>query len=362
VLSLGLLACGSAAIAADCENLLVPDFTLASADTTADLAYLALVSPANFERHKANSYPKQDGRGPFAAPHMSAVTALPIATDALHTSATYADFELKRERAYTQHQFHYSLVELEGFFARLLPQRNFETYSRCVGNTGVEARFARADHDFIELVLDARAAPGAHADARISQVSVNGADPHAPAPASLGNPVTLLYIRNLNKDFRFSAAIGGAPLAVFAPRSLVSVSDKTAAPAHCASAGKVAQALYHQILDRKAEPAELAQLVSRLENGTNDVRQLAERTLLGSEYAKKFVQGKSDEDVLRGLYRHVLARDADAGGLNANVRKLRGVDAAHMAIDYFRSYEYTHQFGEWTVPGMAPLIRYCPAK
>jgi hypothetical protein len=336
---------------------------LASADTATDLAYLALVSPANFERHKANSYPKPGGGGAFSTPHMSAGTALPIATDLLHTSATYADFQSKREHAYAEHQFHYTQADLAGFFARLLPQRNFATYNHCTGNTGVHARFTRADHDFVELVLDGGAPTATHADTRITQLSVSGAELHGPAPASLdGNAVTLLFIRNLNKDFRFSADIGGAPLPVFAPRYLASGPDKAAANAQCASAGKVAQAIYRQILDRKAEPAELAHLVSRLENGSNDVRQLAERAVLGSEYAKKFMQGKSEEDVLRGLYRHVLARDSDAGGLNSNVRKLRGVDPAHMAIDYFRSYEYTSRFGEWAVPGTAPLIRYCPNK
>src|ERR1700757_1364963 len=114
-LGLSLSACGSEAIAADCVNLLVADFTLASADATTDLAYLALVSPANFERHKANSYPKMGGGGP---PHMSAATALPIASALLHASATYADFASKREHAYAEHQFHYMQADLAGFFTR----------------------------------------------------------------------------------------------------------------------------------------------------------------------------------------------------------------------------------------------------
>jgi phycobilisome core-membrane linker protein len=129
--------------------------------------------------------------------------------------------------------------------------------------------------------------------------------------------------------------------------------------AQCARAAKVVHAAYRQVLERDIQPALLAHQAALLSNHVNNVRQLVESLVSSAEYTERFVQGKSAEDVLRGYYRHIFARDSDAKGLAFNASLLRTAGHAKVAIAFEESLEYRQRFGEWIVPGAPPRIKYC---
>jgi hypothetical protein len=362
-LSLGFVICAlllssSAAFGVECRNLLVPDFALPGADPALDLTYLSIIEPESFDAHQQNSYVRLIDTGPRSAPRRSGGIKLPIAGPLLHASATYADLASKREQTFAQYRFEHTAADLAAFYRHLLPAQRFTAYARCSDVRDTQARIVLADHDFIKLVFDEDFVSSANAD--VAQFSVSGADLQGSTPAHIErNGSAWLFVRHQNQDFRVAATVGSAPLQVFVPRYIAAAPEPSPASARCASADKVGQALYRQLLARSATPTELAHMAARLHDGTNTVQQLAEQVALSGEFEKKFVQGKSQEGALGELYRRVLAREADADGLAYHVRALRGIKPAHLATEYFRNVEYTQRFGEWIVPGPAPLIRYC---
>jgi hypothetical protein len=346
----GLLLCLASfcanAIAADCEPLLVPDFALPWRDTTLDLAYLATINADNFPKHRSNAIPKLSHAG----------IPLPIAGDLLLHAATFDDFATLRAQHYTERHFDYPLPDLAGYFQRVLPTERFDAFLSCVGASGLAAHITKADHDLVAIELSWHAPKDEPAQVVLGKLAVSGGTLLGTAPTLL--PATLLLVRNLDVDLRVAVAVNGKQETVFVPRYVSADQQFDAERGACTSAPKVVRALYRQLLER--EPTVNA-LATNLSNGTNSVRQLAERLVLGGEYERRFAKGKSTHEVLLGLYRRVLARDADEAGLATNEKRLGKASFTTIAMTFFENAEYARRFGDWSVPGTA-AVAYCPGK
>jgi hypothetical protein len=354
VLAAGLVAaCSVTAFGNDCAGLLVPEFAPPSVDTTTDLAYLSVITADNFALHRKNAIPKMKHVG----------ILLPIASDLLQHSNDFAEFDTKRAHAYAAHGFNYSMADLSAYFERLLPAQYFDAYSACAGIGGFTAQVVKADRDFVELAAHWRAPPNGSAQVPIGKLSISGASLLGTVPTTLqSQTTTLLLARNLDVDVRLSANVNGQPISVWVPRFITAPQRVAAAQPTCADAAKVVRVLLRQTLERDAKPAELTAQTALLKNHSVSVRQLAERAVLSDEYQKKFAQNKSFEETLQSLYRHVLARPADAEGFAGNKKRLKNATFPTIAMSFFENIEYVHNFGEWTVPGTMPAIGYCPTQ
>jgi hypothetical protein len=194
----------------------------------------------------------------------------------------------------------------------------------------------------------------------VKDFAVTGANLLGAAPVTLGaSPVALLFLRNLDVDLHWSATTGDRSSGELIPRFLPTAPAAKPAGATCADAGKVTRSLLQQLLERDARPGELPAQSALLKKHSNSVRQLAERSVLGEEYRRKFVTGKKLEEVIAGLYQRVLGRKGDANGVASNKVRFRNGDFASAALTFFRNAEYDRSFGDWTVPGTT--VAYCPA-
>lgn len=339
------------ACAANCDDLLVPDMPLAQLDTSTDLAYLATITPETYARHRANAYPKLK--------HLE--VQLPIARDLLRSAEDFDSFRSKRDQVYADHAFHYELGELRDYFAHQLPTTRADAYDACRGASGLTSRIVRADRDIVEIVVSWRAAAGAPPTVSLRDAAVTGAVLVGAQPANLGiSGATLLFLRDLDADLRWTAKTHDQSVSVWIPRFISAGPSAKPQTAGCADASKVARALTQHFLERDAKPAEVSAQAALLAGHRNSVRQLAERVVLGEEYRKRFVAGKDLEAILDDLYRRVLARKGDSNGLASNKARFRKADFATAALTFFRNAEYDHNFGDWAVPGAQ--IAYCPAQ
>jgi hypothetical protein len=347
-----LLVISADAFAENCERLLVLDFALPGLDTATDLAYLAAITPENFSLHKVNATPKMKHLG----------VPLPIASDLLLHAQDYDEFSARRAQKYAEFGFNYSLVDLATYFRRLLPTDRLKAYNACTGASGFVAQVVRADRDFVQVLASWRASSDGPTQVRVDNVTVTGAALLGTAPKTLGaQPVTLVFSRNLDADLRVSATAATQPISLWVPRLVGASTFPEPADAACADASKVVRALFRQTLGREPKSAELAAQVALLKNGSNSVRQLAERDVLSEEYQKKFAKGNELEGALKNLYVHVLARESDSKGLANNKAQFRNAPFANIVMTFFRTAEYQSRFGQWTVPSAPPSVRYCAA-
>ena len=129
-----------------------------------------------------------------------------------------------------------------------------------------------------------------------------------------------------------------------------------------ADARQVVDAIYRQVLERGVSGGEANTWISQLQSGQTTVRELVENIAQSPEHRQRFLPGESEgsrRNAATALYRHLLAREPDAGGLQAQVAFLNrnnDIDAVTTAL--VSSAEYQEKFGETTVPGQN--IRYCP--
>jgi hypothetical protein len=360
-LGLGILACSGPIRAQECENLLVPDFEFYPRDIATDLSYLAVISPANFANHRKNA--DRTGNQQYFQANTHLGLDLPIASALLLASATYDEFNAKREQKYQEYHFKYPAIELSNYYTQVLPEPRASAYDQCTRVPGFHAQITKTDRDFVEVQVSWRAA-GPASDAVIAKTVVEGgaADSAMPTKLKPAQKTRLLFTRNLDKEFRFTAAVNGAAVSLFTPRYMNAEPAVAASTARCANAAKVVHAVYRQILETDIEPAQLPHVTSLLDNNVNSVRQLVERLLIGADYTRKFVKEKSDLDTLRALYRHVLARESDAAGLTYNSTQLRTLGFQETALAFAQGNEYQQRFGEWGVPGTTPPIKYCSKK
>jgi Ca2+-binding EF-hand superfamily protein len=125
-------------------------------------------------------------------------------------------------------------------------------------------------------------------------------------------------------------------------------------------ARRVVNELYRHILERSAEPASQA-WVDKLQGGMT-VRDLVHAIVDSQEHSQRFYNPNegavANERGVANLYRHLLGRQPDAGGLRAytEMAASKGLEAVTHSI--LASDEYNRTFGDWGVPGSGGLV-YC---
>ena len=127
-------------------------------------------------------------------------------------------------------------------------------------------------------------------------------------------------------------------------------------------ANRVVAEVYRHTLERGADPG--AQTwVRQLANGSITVKDVVNRVAKSQEYMQRFGQteageGQPFERAVARLYRHVLARQPDQGGLNNWTRVAQQRGLAVVVDGFVDSAEYNKNFGDWGVPGSGGLS-YC---
>ena len=87
-------------------------------------------------------------------------------------------------------------------------------------------------------------------------------------------------------------------------------------------ARQVVSAIYRQVLERNANGNEAAAWVNELSGGQSTVRELIQRIAASPEHQQRFMAGGNDANrrqAVTNLYRHILDREPDAGGLQSHV-------------------------------------------
>lgn len=104
--------------------------------------------------------------------------------------------------------------------------------------------------------------------------------------------------------------------------------------------------IYQRVLERDWDPVGLIFWGSQLDRGEMSVREVVRRVALSEEHMARFIKPHSVEEAVKICYRHLLAREADPGGLQnwVKVFQQEGVDnVIHGIVD---SNEYMDRFGE----------------
>ena len=127
-------------------------------------------------------------------------------------------------------------------------------------------------------------------------------------------------------------------------------------------ANRVVAEVYRHTLERNADPG--AQTwVRQLANGQLNVKEVVRRVAKSQEYMQRFGQTEAGEGqpfqrAVARLYRHVLGRQPDQGGVNNWTRTAQQRGLAAVVDGLVDSAEYNNNFGEWGVPGSGGL-RFC---
>jgi Ca2+-binding EF-hand superfamily protein len=122
----------------------------------------------------------------------------------------------------------------------------------------------------------------------------------------------------------------------------------------------VVNELYRHILERSAEAGSQG-WVDKLQAGMT-VRDLVHAIVDSPEHMQRFYNPNegavANERAVANLYRHLLGRQPDAGGLRTftDMAARQGVEAVTHSI--LQSEEYNRTFGDWGVPGSGGLV-YC---
>ena len=124
---------------------------------------------------------------------------------------------------------------------------------------------------------------------------------------------------------------------------------------------QVVDAIYRQVLERGVSAGEATEWITQLRGGQTTVRELVENIAVSPEHRQRFLPGTSEgsrRTAVTNLYRHLLGREPDAGGLQAHVAALSRSDIDAVSAAMISSAEYQQKFGENVVPGQG--VRYCP--
>jgi len=120
----------------------------------------------------------------------------------------------------------------------------------------------------------------------------------------------------------------------------------------------VVDELYRHMLERTADAGSQG-WVDRLNSGTT-VRELVRQIAQSPEHMQRFFNSSegstANENAVGTLYRHILGRQPDAGGLRTmtDIASRQGRPAVIDAI--VNSPEYTRTYGDWGVPGSGGLV------
>jgi len=119
-------------------------------------------------------------------------------------------------------------------------------------------------------------------------------------------------------------------------------------------ADSTVDAIYRQILERPAGGEGNAR-AEQLRNGQTSVREIVRDISKSPEHAQRFLPANNRTQAVTTLYRHLLGREPDPGGLNSYVQGRDSLVA--LTDDFINSQEYQQRFGDDTVPG--GTRRYC---
>jgi Ca2+-binding EF-hand superfamily protein len=125
-------------------------------------------------------------------------------------------------------------------------------------------------------------------------------------------------------------------------------------------ARRVVDELYRHMLERGADPGS-ATWVNRLQSGTT-VREIVREIAKSTEHAQRFYNpgegAVAHERAVATLYRHILGRQPDPGGLRTYTQTAMNQGLGAVVDSIVSSREYDQNFGDWGVPGSGG-IRYC---
>jgi len=143
--------------------------------------------------------------------------------------------------------------------------------------------------------------------------------------------------------------------------ALVALPSISSAQQPCTTdARRVVNELYRHMLERSADAGSQG-WVDKLTSGST-VREVVHAIADSPEHNQRFYNANegavANERAVANLYRHILGRQPDSGGLRGytEMAAAKGLHAvAHSILD---SDEYRRTFGDWGVPGSGGLV-YC---
>ena len=122
----------------------------------------------------------------------------------------------------------------------------------------------------------------------------------------------------------------------------------------------VVDELYRHMLERSADPGSQG-WVDRLQSGST-VREVVHAIVDSPEHMQRFYNANegavANERAVANLYRHMLGRQPDAGGLRTLTDQAARSGLESVAHTILASDEYNRTFGDWGVPGSGGLV-YC---
>jgi hypothetical protein len=137
--------------------------------------------------------------------------------------------------------------------------------------------------------------------------------------------------------------------------ALVALPSISSAQQPCTTdARRVVNELYRHMLERSADASSQG-WVDKLTSGST-VREIVHAIADSPEHNQRFYN--ANEGTVANLYRHILGRQPDSGGLRGytEMAAAKGLHAvAHSILD---SDEYRRTFGDWGVPGSGGVV-YC---
>jgi Ca2+-binding EF-hand superfamily protein len=123
-------------------------------------------------------------------------------------------------------------------------------------------------------------------------------------------------------------------------------------------ARRVVDELYRHMLERSADAGSQG-WVDRLNSGTT-VREIVRQIAQSPEHMQRFFNGSegstANQNAVATLYRHILGRQPDAGGLQSMTDVANRNGRAAVVDQIINSVEYTRTYGDWGVPGSGGLV------
>ena len=125
-------------------------------------------------------------------------------------------------------------------------------------------------------------------------------------------------------------------------------------------ARRVVDELYRHMLERTPDASSQG-WVDRLNSGTT-VRDIVRQIAQSPEHMQRFFNSSegatATQNAVSTLYRHILGRQPDSGGLQAMTDLANRNGRAAVVDQIVNSEEYTRTYGDWGVPGSGG-ITYC---
>jgi Ca2+-binding EF-hand superfamily protein len=150
----------------------------------------------------------------------------------------------------------------------------------------------------------------------------------------------------MSRAFAFIGALVFVPALAFAQQPCTT------------DARHVVNEIYRHMLERAADPDSKG-WVDMLTSGKGNVRDVVREIVTSQEHQERFGRANSDDSVA-ALYRHILGRQPDPGGLRGFVQIGQTRGLAAVVDQMLGSAEYNQNFGAWGVPGSGG-VRYCGA-